>query len=84
MVGAVVVVYSESGPLPAELISAGFWLPAVVFGAAGAGVLDGARPPAARPAAGRRPPCERRGSGLVMLCGGGAVLAAVSLAWHAG
>ncbi|MET9677985.1 DUF6350 family protein, partial [Streptomyces sp. NPDC006482] len=38
LVAAVVVVYSESGPLPADLITAGLWLPAVVAGAAGAGV----------------------------------------------
>ncbi|MDV9193759.1 DUF6350 family protein, partial [Streptomyces sp. SR27] len=38
LVAAVVVVYSESGPLPADLVSAGLWLPAVVTAAAGAGV----------------------------------------------
>ncbi|MEU7071089.1 DUF6350 family protein [Streptomyces narbonensis] len=83
MVGAVVVVYSESGPLPAELISAGFWLPAVVFGAAGAGVWTAlGRPlPVRRQAAAA---LRAAGLGLVTLCGGGAVLAAVSLAWHAG
>ncbi|MEU3746619.1 MULTISPECIES: DUF6350 family protein [Streptomyces] len=82
LVGAVVVVYSESGPLPAELISAGFWLPAVVFGAAGAGVWTAL----GRPLPGQRQAAaalRAAGLGLVTLCGGGAVLAAVSLAWHA-
>ncbi|MGW6394556.1 cell division protein PerM [Streptomyces sp. NPDC055103] len=83
LVAAVAVVYSESGPLPAELISAGFWLPAVVFGAAGAGVWTAL----GRPLPGQRQAAaalRAAGLGLVTLCGGGAVLAAVSLAWHAG
>ncbi|MFF8838544.1 DUF6350 family protein [Streptomyces sp. NPDC015130] len=83
LVAAVVVVYSESGPLPAELIGAGLWLPAVVFGAAGAGVwtaLGRPLPGQRQAAAGLR----AAGLGLVTLGGGGAVLAAVSLAWHAG
>ncbi|WP_406061385.1 DUF6350 family protein [Streptomyces sp. NBC_01077] len=82
LVAAVVVVYSESGPLPADLITAGFWLPAVVVGAAGMGVWT---------ALGRPLPRQRQaaaalratGLGLVTLLGGGAVVAAVSLAWHA-
>ncbi|MFE1903663.1 DUF6350 family protein [Streptomyces gardneri] len=83
LVAAVVVVYSESGPLPAELISAGFWLPFVVLGAAGAGVWTAL----GRPLPGQRQAAaalRATGLGLVTLCGGGAVLAAVSLAWHAG
>ncbi|MFD3666409.1 DUF6350 family protein [Streptomyces sp. NPDC058659] len=83
LVAAVAVVYSESGPLPAELISAGFWLPAVVFGAAGTGVWTAL----GRPLPGQRQAAaavRAAGLGLVTLCGGGAVLAAVSLAWHAG
>ncbi|WP_436801254.1 cell division protein PerM, partial [Streptomyces hydrogenans] len=36
LVAAVIVVYSESGPLPADLVTAGLWLPGVVLGAAGA------------------------------------------------
>ncbi|MDV5147858.1 DUF6350 family protein [Streptomyces sp. SBC-4] len=83
LVASVVVVYSESGPLPAELISAGFWLPAVVFGAAGTGVWTAL----GRPLPGQRQAAaavRAAGLGLVTLCGGGAVVAAVSLAWHAG
>ncbi|MFB7587884.1 DUF6350 family protein [Streptomyces sp. NPDC056169] len=83
LVAAVVVVYSESGPLPAELITAGLWLPAVVLGAAGAGVWTAL----GRPLPGKRQAAaalRATGLGLVTLCGGGAVLAAVSLAWHAG
>ncbi|MFD3569350.1 DUF6350 family protein [Streptomyces sp. NPDC058667] len=82
LVAGAVVVYGGSGPLPADLITAGFWLPAVVVGAAGAGVWT---------ALGRPWPGRRQASaslraawlGLVTLLGGGAVAAAVSLAWHA-
>ncbi|MFF0472323.1 DUF6350 family protein [Streptomyces sp. NPDC004284] len=82
LVAAAVVVYSESGPLPADLITAGLWLPAVVTGAAGAGVWTAL----GRPLPGRRRAAALRaaGLGLVTLLGGGAVAAAVSLAWHAG
>ncbi|MFE2555353.1 DUF6350 family protein [Streptomyces sp. NPDC059352] len=83
LVAAAVVVYSESGPLPADLITAGLWLPAVVAGAAGAGVWTAL----GRPLPGQRQAAaalRATGLGLVTLCGGGAVLAAVSLAWHAG
>ncbi|MGW8366571.1 cell division protein PerM [Streptomyces wedmorensis] len=83
LVAAVIVVYSESGPLAADLITAGLWLPGVVVGAAGAGVwtalgrpLPGGRHTAAA--------LRAAGLGLVTLLGGGAVAAAVSLAWHAG
>ncbi|MEU2115373.1 DUF6350 family protein [Streptomyces sp. NPDC016459] len=83
LVAGVVVVYGESGPLPADLITAGFWLPAVVVGAAGAGVWTAlGRPwPRQRQAAAA---LRAAGLGLVTLLGGGAVAAAVSLAWHAG
>ncbi|MFE4312561.1 DUF6350 family protein [Streptomyces sp. NPDC056891] len=83
LVAVAVVVYSESGPLPAERLSAGFWLPAVVVGAAGAGVWTAfGRPlPEQRQAAAA---LRAAGLGLVTLLGGGAVVAAVSLAWHAG
>ncbi|MFD4322451.1 DUF6350 family protein [Streptomyces sp. NPDC058548] len=83
LVAAAVVVYGESGPLPAEPLSAGLWLPAVVVGAAGAGVWTAfGRPlPEQRQAAAA---LRAAGLGLVTLLGGGAVVAAVSLAWHAG
>ncbi|MEX0172742.1 DUF6350 family protein, partial [Streptomyces sp. LMG1-1-1.1] len=83
LVAAVIVVYSESGPLPADLITAGLWLPAVVVGAAGAGVWTAL----GRPLPGQRQAAaalRAAGLGLVTLLGGGAVAAAVSLAWHAG
>ncbi|MFJ5076777.1 DUF6350 family protein [Streptomyces sp. NPDC088553] len=83
LVAAAVVVYGESGPLPAEPLSAGLWLPAVVVGAAGAGVWTAlGRPlPEQRQAAAA---LRAAGLGLVTLLGGGAAVAAVSLAWHAG
>ncbi|MFF1507655.1 DUF6350 family protein [Streptomyces sp. NPDC058326] len=82
LVAAGVVLYSASGRLPADLITAGLWLPAVAVGAAGAGVWT---------ALGRPLPGQRQAAaalraavlGLVTLLGGGAVAAAVSLAWHA-
>ncbi|WP_055603166.1 cell division protein PerM, partial [Streptomyces aureus] len=83
LVAATVVVYSESGPLPAELLGAGLWLPAVVAGAAGTGVWTAF----GRPLPGQRQTAaalRAAGLGLVTLLGGGAVVAAVSLAWHAG
>ncbi|MFJ5828645.1 DUF6350 family protein [Streptomyces sp. NPDC093089] len=83
LVAAAVVVYSASGPLPADLITAGLWMPAVVVGAAGAGVWTAL----GRPVPGQRQAAaalRAAGLGLVALLGGGAVAAAVSLAWHAG
>ncbi|MFJ5141078.1 DUF6350 family protein [Streptomyces sp. NPDC088707] len=83
LVAAAVVVYGESGPLPVEPLSAGLWLPAVVVGAAGAGAWTAfGRPlPEQRQAAAA---LRAAGLGLATLLGGGAVVAAVSLAWHAG
>ncbi|SEC67611.1 DUF6350 family protein [Streptomyces sp. TLI_105] len=83
LVAAAVVVYSESGPLPADLVTAGLWLPAVVTGAAGAGVWTAL----GRPLPGQRQAAaalRAAGLGTLTLLGGGAVVAAVSLAWHAG
>ncbi|MFF5918116.1 DUF6350 family protein [Streptomyces flavochromogenes] len=83
LVAAAVVVYSESGPLPAELLGAGLWLPAVVVGAAGTGVWTAfGRPLPEQPQTAAA--LRAAGLGLVTLLGGGAVVAAVSLAWHAG
>ncbi|MEU7292243.1 DUF6350 family protein [Streptomyces exfoliatus] len=82
LVAAAVVLYSASGPLPADLVTAGLWLPAVVAGAAGAGVWTAL----GRPLPGQREAAvalRAGGLGLVTLLGGGAVAAAVSLAWHA-
>ncbi|MFF5426006.1 MULTISPECIES: DUF6350 family protein [unclassified Streptomyces] len=83
LVGAAVVVYSASGPLPADLVAAGLWLPAVVVAAAGAGAWTAL----GRPLPGRREAADAlraAGLGLTTLLGGGAVLVGVSLVWHAG
>ncbi|MFE5510202.1 DUF6350 family protein [Streptomyces sp. NPDC056529] len=82
LVAAVVVLYSESGPFPAELVTAGLWPPAVVTGAAAAGVWT-AR---GRPFPGQRWAVLPRaaGLGLVTLLVGGAAAAATSLTWRAG
>ncbi|MFE5592881.1 DUF6350 family protein [Streptomyces sp. NPDC056549] len=83
LVAAGVVVYSESGPLPADLVTAGIWLPAVVVCAAAGGVWTAL----GRPLPGRRQAAvalRAAGLGTLTLLGGGAVAAAVSLAWHAG
>ncbi|MEU3605961.1 DUF6350 family protein [Streptomyces sp. NPDC035033] len=83
LVAAVIVVYSESGPLPADLVTAGLWLPGVVLGAAGAGVWSAlGRPLPDREEAAAA--LRGAGAGLVALLAGGAVAAGVSLAWHAG
>ncbi|MFK0226062.1 DUF6350 family protein [Streptomyces sp. NPDC090303] len=83
LVAAAVVVYSASGPLPADPVTVGIWLPAVVTGAAGAGVWTAL----GRPLPGRWQAAvalRAAGLGTLTLLGGGAVAAAVSLAWHAG
>lgn len=82
LVTAAVVLYSESGPLPAELVTAGLWPPAVVAGAAGAGVWTAL----GRPFPGPRWAVLARAAGLGLgtLLTGGAVAAAASTAWHAG
>ncbi|MFD8640084.1 DUF6350 family protein [Streptomyces zaomyceticus] len=82
LVAAATVAYSDSGPLPADLITAGLWLPAVVVGAAGTGAWTAL----GRPLPGQRQTAAALravGLGLVTLLGGGAVAAAVSLALHA-
>ncbi|MGW9448285.1 cell division protein PerM [Streptomyces sp. NPDC055632] len=82
LVTAVVVLYSESGPFPAELVTAGLWPPAVVTGAAAAGVWTAL----GRPFPGQRWAVLPRaaGLGLVTLLVGGAAAAAASLTWRAG
>ncbi|MFF5391670.1 DUF6350 family protein [Streptomyces sp. NPDC013012] len=82
LVAAAVVLYSESGPFPAELVTAGLWPPAVVTGAAAAGVWTAL----GRPFPGQRWAVLPRaaGLGLVTLLVGGATAAAASLTWRAG
>ncbi|MEU6881288.1 DUF6350 family protein [Streptomyces sp. NPDC046712] len=83
LVAAGVVVYAASGSLPADLLSAGLWLPATVTAAAGLGVWT---------AIGRPLPEQEQavvalrsaGTVLLALLGGGAALFGASLVWHAG
>ncbi|MFJ6520922.1 DUF6350 family protein [Streptomyces filamentosus] len=83
LVAAVIVVYSESGPLPADLVTAGLWLPGVVLGAAGAGIWTAL----GRPLPGRAETAAAlrgAGAGLAVLLAGGTVLAGTALVWRAG
>ncbi|MEU9862581.1 DUF6350 family protein [Streptomyces sp. NPDC047971] len=83
LVAAGVVSYAANGPLPADLPTAVFWLPATVGAAAGLGVWT---------AHGRPLPEQEHaavalrsaGTALVALIGGGAALFGASLVWHAG
>ncbi|MFD5326394.1 DUF6350 family protein [Streptomyces sp. NPDC127092] len=83
LVAAAVVVYTEAGTLPADLIATGAWTPVTVLAAAGSGVWT---------AQGRPLPERERyevalraaGRALVVLLAGGALLAAASLFWHVG
>ncbi|MGW7306566.1 cell division protein PerM [Streptomyces sp. NPDC054835] len=83
LVAAVVVVYTESGTLPADLLATGVWTPLSVVAAASAGAWTAH----GRPLPGRvETVVALRSAGLalaVLLCGG-AALAAVSLLWHVG
>ncbi|MEV6650422.1 DUF6350 family protein [Streptomyces sp. NPDC051219] len=97
LVGAVATVYAAGGPLPAAPLSALLHLPLVTAGAAAAGVWTANGCPLgplpawvprgvgyalARP---RFPVAVRAGAvGVLVLLGGGALLTAVSLVWHAG
>ncbi|MCT4355704.1 DUF6350 family protein [Streptomyces sp. Je 1-79] len=83
LVAAGAVAYAASGPLRADPLSLGLWLPGVVAAAAGLGVWT---------AAGRPLPEQEQasvalrsaGRAVVVLLGGGAVVFGVSLVWHAG
>ncbi|MEU6982859.1 DUF6350 family protein [Streptomyces sp. NPDC046324] len=83
LVAAGVVVYAASGPLPADPLAAGLWLPGTVAAATGLGVWT---------AAGRPLPEQEQtavalraaGPAVVALLGGGAAVFAASLVWHAG
>ncbi|MGO4633646.1 DUF6350 family protein [Streptomyces sp. 2RAF24] len=83
LVAAVVVVYTESGALPADLLTAGVWTPLTVLAAAAAGAWTAH----GRPLPGRVETVvalRAAGRALTVLLGGGAALAAASLLWHAG
>jgi hypothetical protein len=96
LVGAAVVGYAAGGPLAANLLSALFHLPAVTVPAAAAGVWTASGRPL-RPLPAWLPERVRMGlarpraavalrsaaAGALALLGGGALLVAVSLAWHA-
>ncbi|MFF2570047.1 DUF6350 family protein [Streptomyces sp. NPDC058084] len=83
LVAAAVVLYSETGAFPADLLTAGGWIPAGVLAAAGAGAWTAH----GRPLPGREQSATALRAGglaLLLLLGGGAVLAAGSLLWHVG
>ncbi|MFC8795978.1 cell division protein PerM [Streptomyces cinereoruber] len=81
LVTAAVVLYSESGPLPADLVTAGLWPPAVVTGAAAAGIWTALGRPFPGPRWAVLP--RAAGLGLVTLLAGGATVAAVPLVLRA-
>lgn len=83
LVVAAVVVYTEAGTLPADLVTTGAWTPVTVFAAAAAGAWT---------AYGRPLPDREQyavalraaAPALAVLGAGGALLLAVSLFWHVG
>ncbi|MFI8961306.1 DUF6350 family protein [Streptomyces sp. NPDC053493] len=83
LVAAVVVVYTEAGPLPAELLSTGAWTTVTVLAAAGAGAWTAQ----GRPLPDREESAtalRAAGLALTVLLGGGALAAGASLLWHVG
>ncbi|MEU8519660.1 DUF6350 family protein [Streptomyces sp. NBC_01216] len=83
LVAAGVVASSASGPLPADPLAAALWLPVVVTASAGLGVWTACGrplPEQEHAAVALRSAALAAGTLLV----GGALLVAVSLAWHAG
>ncbi|MGW6687584.1 cell division protein PerM [Streptomyces sp. NPDC054961] len=86
-VGAFATVYAAGGPMPADPLSAAWHLPLVAALAAAGGVWEArGRPLGPLPARFTRPRYElalRAGAGgALVLLGGGALVVAVSLAWH--
>ncbi|MET9469962.1 DUF6350 family protein [Streptomyces sp. NPDC006544] len=86
-VGTLATVYAAGGPMPADPLSAAWHLPLVAALAAAGGVWEArGRPLGPLPARFARPRYElalRAGAGgALVLLGGGALLVAVSLAWH--
>ncbi|MEU8763094.1 DUF6350 family protein [Streptomyces sp. NPDC048659] len=83
LVAAVVVLYGESGALPADPLAAGVWTPLTVVAAAAAGAWTAH----GRPLPGRAETVvalRAAGLALAVLLAGGALLAGVSLCWHLG
>ncbi|MET3988333.1 DUF6350 family protein [Streptomyces sp. PvR034] len=96
-VGAGATVYAARGPVPADPLSAAWHVPLVAVVSAAAGVWaargrPGVRWPAWVPSGVRRACARPRyalalragSAGALVLVGGGALLLAASLAWHAG
>ncbi|MEU9705583.1 DUF6350 family protein [Streptomyces sp. NPDC047981] len=83
LVAAGVVLYSASGSLPADLLSAGLWLPLTVgaFAALGAWTAAGRPLPRQEHAA---VALRSVAPALVVLPAGGAAVFGASLVWHAG
>ncbi|MEU8616813.1 DUF6350 family protein [Streptomyces sp. NPDC048623] len=83
LVAAAVVVYTEAGALPADLVATGAWTPVTVLAAAAAGAWT---------AHGRPLPDRERYAvalraavpALLVLGAGGALLVTASLLWHVG
>ncbi|MEV6326531.1 DUF6350 family protein [Streptomyces sp. NPDC051909] len=83
LVVAAVVVYTEAGTLPAELVATGAWTPVTVLAAAAAGAWTAH----GRPLPDREPyavALRAAAPALAVLGAGGALLFSVSLFWHAG
>ncbi|MEU7033977.1 DUF6350 family protein [Streptomyces sp. NPDC046237] len=83
LVAAAVVVYAASGPLPADPLAAGLWLPGTVAAATGLGVWTSAGRPLPRQEQ-TAVALRSAGPAFVALLGGGAAVFAASLVWHAG
>ncbi|MFF0433207.1 DUF6350 family protein [Streptomyces sp. NPDC004327] len=83
LVAAAVVVYTEAGAFPADLVTAGAWTPATVLAAAAAGAWTAHGRPLPAP---ERSAVALRAAGLALtaLLGAGAVLVGTSLLWHVG
>ncbi|MDJ0464036.1 DUF6350 family protein [Streptomyces sp. H27-C3] len=97
LIGTAALLYASGGPLPAAPLSAAFHLPVVTMAAAAAGVwtangrpygpLPGWIPGGVRDALVRPRllvALRAAAAGVMVLVGGGALLVAISLVWHAG
>ncbi|BAU85557.1 integral membrane protein [Streptomyces laurentii] len=83
LVAAVVVIYTEAGAFPADLVSAGCWTPVTVFTAACVGAWSAH----GRPLPGRGTAADALGAAghaLAALLGAGGLLVVGALLWHVG